>query len=344
MEFMGNNCQVPTPQKYANELLDCIGYTHGLYDKSVLENSCGEGNILKEIVRRYITSSLEDGYSNEQIIVGLENHITGYDIDHKCITKCIDTLNAVAKEYGLTGIRWNICKQDYLKCKKNSFHFIIGNPPYITYHDLSTEHRIFLKENFETCKEGRFDYCYAFIEAGLRDLADDGKLAYLIPYSVIRNKHAEKVRMLIKEYLKGIIDYKGIQLFPKILTSSIIIMCNKENNDNIYYWSKKDGVQKNLSKESLIGKWIFDKEQEESLRRFGDYFKVSNSVATLYNDAFVFEAKEEDDLFFYLQDGKIEKDLVFDAVSVKSEKKYQKSEKRDKIIFPYKIIGKKIFS
>ena len=41
--------------------------------------------------------------------------------------------------------------------------------------------------------------CYAFIEAGLRDLADDGKLAYLIPYSVIRNKHAEKVRMLIKE-------------------------------------------------------------------------------------------------------------------------------------------------
>lgn len=21
---MGNNCQVPTPQKYANELLDCI--------------------------------------------------------------------------------------------------------------------------------------------------------------------------------------------------------------------------------------------------------------------------------------------------------------------------------
>lgn len=120
-------------------------------------------------------------------------------------------------------------------------------------------------------------------------------------------------------------------------------MCNKENNDNIYYWSKKDGVQKNLSKESLIGKWIFDKEQEESLRRFGDYFKVSNSVATLYNDAFVFEAKEEDDLFFYLQDGKIEKDLVFDAVSVKSEKKYQKSEKRDKIIFPYKIIVKNFF-
>lgn len=94
-------------------------------------------------------------------------------------------LNAVANEYGLTGIRGNICKQDYLKCKKNSFLYYWKSTLY-TYHDLSTEHRIFLKENFETCKEGRFDYCYAFIEAGLRDLADDGKLAYLIPYSVIQ--------------------------------------------------------------------------------------------------------------------------------------------------------------
>ena len=107
------------------------------------------------------------------------------------ITKCIDTLNAV--RYGLTSIRWNICKQDYLKCKKNSFHFIIGNPPYITYHDLSTEHRIFLKENFGI-RQDHFDYCYAFIEAGLRDLADDGKLAYLIPYSVIRNTNIPQTR------------------------------------------------------------------------------------------------------------------------------------------------------
>ena len=49
---MANNCQVPTPPQYVNELLDCIGYSDNLYNKSVLENSCGEGNILKEIVRR----------------------------------------------------------------------------------------------------------------------------------------------------------------------------------------------------------------------------------------------------------------------------------------------------
>ena len=75
---MANNCQVPTPPQYVNELLDYIGYSVNLHNKSVLENSCGEGNILKEIVKRYIKSSLEDGYSSEQIIQGLEKYITGY--------------------------------------------------------------------------------------------------------------------------------------------------------------------------------------------------------------------------------------------------------------------------
>ena len=35
-------------------MLDYIGYSKKLYGKRVLENSCGEGNILLEIVTRYI--------------------------------------------------------------------------------------------------------------------------------------------------------------------------------------------------------------------------------------------------------------------------------------------------
>ena len=278
---MANNCQVPTPPQYVNELLDCIGYSDNLYNKSVLENSCGEGNILKEIVRRYIITSLKEGYSNEQIIHGLERYITGYDVDPICIKKCTETLNSLAQEYGLLGIRWNIHKQDYLKCDSSSYDYVIGNPPYITYHDLSEKQRTFVKEKYDTCKEGRFDYCYAFIEAGIRDLAKNGKLAYLIPYGVIRNKYAENVRNLIKKKLKGIIDYKGIQLFPDTVTSSIIILCDTINREDVYYHVRKDNVQKRVSKTSLTGKWIFE-ENYKGPRRFGDYFKVSNSIATLY--------------------------------------------------------------
>lgn len=333
---MANNCQVPTPPQYVHELLDYIDYTNDVYDKYVLENSCGEGNILKEIVKRYISSALQDGYTKEQIIFGLEKYITGYDIDPVCIEKCIETLDNLAKSYGLENVHWNIKKQDYLECETNKYHFIIGNPPYITYHDLSISQRNFVKENYVTCKEGRFDYCYAFIEAGLRDLAPNGKLAYIIPYSVIRNKYAKEIRNLMKNHLNGIIDYKGIQLFPNTVTSSIIILCDNENREHIHYFYKNENVKKTIEKDALDDKWFFE-ENALGKRRFGDYFKVSNSVATLYNSAFVFETDVEDEEFYYIKNGKIEKEVVFDAVSSKSEKKYQHSEKRDKIIFPYKV-------
>lgn len=51
---MANNCKIFTPDTYVTELLDIAGYNWNLMGRSVLENSCGDGNILKEIVRRYI--------------------------------------------------------------------------------------------------------------------------------------------------------------------------------------------------------------------------------------------------------------------------------------------------
>ena len=340
---MANNCQVPTPPEYVDKLLDYIEYTHDLYNKSVLENSCGEGNILKEIVKRYIIDSLENGYNNDQIIHGLEDHVTGYDTDPICIKKCIESLDLIAKEYGLVNIHWNVHEKDYLKCASEKYQYVIGNPPYITYHDLDVDQRIFLRETFDTCKEGRFDYCYAFIEAGLRDLDVNGKLAYIVPYGVIRNKYAEKTRSLIKEHLKGIVDYTEIQLFPNTVTSSVIILCDKQSNDEVIYYRPKDNVQKIVSKCALSNKWIFE-EQKSGVRRFGDYFRVTNSVATLLNKVFIFEANHADDEFYYLNDGKVEKAIVFDAASPKSEKKHQNTQIRDKIIFPYKNSAGKISS
>ena len=46
---MASNCQIPTPQAYVRQMLDYIDYSEDLYGKRVLENSCGEGNILLEV-------------------------------------------------------------------------------------------------------------------------------------------------------------------------------------------------------------------------------------------------------------------------------------------------------
>ena len=43
---MDIRCQQFTSYEIANEMLDLLGYQHNLYGKTLLENSCGEGNIL----------------------------------------------------------------------------------------------------------------------------------------------------------------------------------------------------------------------------------------------------------------------------------------------------------
>ena len=63
---MASNCQISTPEQYVDKLLDDVGYIKHIYDKSFLENSCGEGNILRGAVRRYIKSALSEGYSDEK--------------------------------------------------------------------------------------------------------------------------------------------------------------------------------------------------------------------------------------------------------------------------------------
>ena len=60
---MNKKCQVFTPENYVMELLDIVGYKHNLYGKKILENSCGDGNILVAVVQRYIDDCVMNGLS-----------------------------------------------------------------------------------------------------------------------------------------------------------------------------------------------------------------------------------------------------------------------------------------
>lgn len=40
---MANNYKIFTPPEYVEELLDSVGYKGNVYEKSILENSCGDG-------------------------------------------------------------------------------------------------------------------------------------------------------------------------------------------------------------------------------------------------------------------------------------------------------------
>ncbi|MEW4353811.1 Eco57I restriction-modification methylase domain-containing protein [Streptococcus pneumoniae] len=337
-----NKCQIFTPKNYVKELLDSIGYYKNIINKTILENSCGDGNILVEIVKRYIKEAVELNYSNSEIKNSLENNIYGFEIDKKQFEKCIYNLNLITKKKGIQNIKWKIYNADYLKSEINvQFDFIVGNPPYISYSDLSQEERTFIKKTYETCRQGKFDYCYAFIEHSIKMLSNTGRMSYLIPSSVFKTVFGNKIRKFMNQYVVEIKDYTKEKIFDNALVKSAIIIVDKNySSEEIRYIDMSSDSRLCISKKAMKEKWIFSNELNAGDKRFGDYFKVSHVVATLLNKAYIISENMYDEIEGYYKVGNfiIEKDTVKPTATPRTMR-YGKIEK---IIFPYKYIDNQL--
>lgn len=319
---MNKKCQVFTPNDYVKKLLDSVGYNENLYEKNILENSCGDGNILVVIVERYINDARKHGLSDEDICDGLSKHICGIEIDPIQYKRCIQNLNELINSKGIRKVQWNIFNVDYLRWESNrKFQYVVGNPPYITYHELDKKDRDYVRENFDTCDKGKFDYCYAFIEKSVDCLDSDGKMAYLIPSSIFKTVFGEKLRSYIKPYLYEIYDYTQDKMFDDALVKSAIIVIDKvvAHEDMIYYDMASE-EKLNIPIDNLSDKWFFTKNNISGTRRFGDYFQVSHVVATLLNEAYVLKKENYQEVNgFYRCNGKnIEKEIVRETATPRS--------------------------
>jgi len=335
---MNKKCQVFTPENYVKELLDCVGYTEYLYGKRILENSCGDGNILVVVVQRYIEDCIKNGLSRTRIKNGLARDIYGVEIDPEQYQKCIENLNMVLKRYNINSVDWKIFNDDYLRWDARSkFQFIVGNPPYITYSELSKDEQKYVKENFETCVKGKFDYCYAFIEKSIKSLAKDGKMAYLIPSSIFKTVFGLNLRNYMKPYITTIKDYTQEKVFDNALVKSSVMVLDKQRQQNVlHYRDMTLETEIDIQINQLTDKWFFTEKLASGMHRFGDYFKVSHVVATLLNEAYVLKEDdyEETEQGILCNGHNIEKKVVRDTATPRS----LRYEKTEKIIFPYMYV------
>ena len=331
-----NKCQIFTPDNIVEKMLDLAGYKNQVFGKKVLENSCGDGQILSCIVKKYIECAIEEGVPYKKIKLGLAKDITGIDIDSELVKKCKKRLSETAKKYGIQNVKWNIQCQDFLLdsfCGK--YDYIIGNPPYISYLNLQKSVRKYIRDNYETCRKGKFDYCYAFIEKSYKSLSNQGVLIYIIPSNIFKNVFASEIRTLIKQDVEQIYDFPNDKIFSKALVSPAIIKIVKGNNSKTLQYTQDIGGEiddKIIEKTALSKKWIFETSSSETGVRVGDFFQVSSCIATLLNEAFVLKNCKFDDDYCYTNNEKIERDLVKKAISPKN-KKYKRN--NEYIIFPY---------
>lgn len=332
---MNNKCQVFTPENYVKELLDSVGYIENLYGKTFLENSCGDGNILLAAVQRYIDDCRKNELPAKTIELGLQRDIYGVEIDPQQYIKCIEKLNALMKSNELNEIEWNIANTDYLRWNEpTEFMFIVGNPPYITYREITADDQEFLKNNFNSCGKGKFDYCYAFIEKSINSLSEKGKMSYLIPSSIFKTVFGLNLRNIMKPYITVIKDYTQEKVFDNALVKSAIMVLEKDRDRDRDVLEYVDMTLNNtiyIPITQLHDKWFFTENLVDGLNRFGDYFKVSYVVATLLNEAYAI------DDFEVVPDGImtngyfIEAGVVREAATPRSIR-YNKNEV---IIFPY---------
>lgn len=340
--MMYDKCDIFTPYKIVLELLDVVGYKTNLYGKRILENSCGDGQILKVIVERYILDCLKHNISLEDIKIGLQRDIYGAEINTEHYLTCVQNLTLTAAKYNIYNISWNIFNEDILKKTIDlKFDYVVGNPPYIKYKDIDKVTRIFLKNNYKSCKRGKYDYCYAFIEFGLKCLNEKGKLSYLIPSSIFKNVFAQELRDMILPSTVKIIDYTTQKLFDKALTSSAILVCHYGVEiSNVIYKDITNNKEYQIPKKSLKGKWVFSEFTKKCKRekRFGDYFTAAISIATLLNEAYILKNFTEEDKYVVVGDYKIERDLIMEGVSPRS----LNYNKKHLILFPYRYCNNKL--
>ncbi len=321
-------CQQFTPSELVKTMLDLAGYDTNLMGKTILENSFGSGNILKAIVIRYIESALKAGYDKKTISLGLSRDIYGVELDEELFDACISDLNDIIKSYAIPKVKWKLFNENALTIKLGTkFNYIIGNPPYISYKELDEETRIELKEKFESCSIGKFDYCYAFIESAVSLLEDDGKLVQLIPNNIYKNVFGKNLRDILIEHLSVVYDYPDQKPFDKALTSISVFLYDKNHSsDDILYKNITDKKEHIISRAKMSDKWIFTKHISSTKKKtkFGDAFHASITIATLYNKAFLVDEKT------ILNEG-LEPLVIREAVSPKT----LRYKKEKKIIFPY---------
>ena len=148
-------CQKFTPLNEVKDMLDLAGYTYGLFGKTVLEYSFGSGNIIKQIVKRYIEDALSQNIAADFISTGLATDIYGIELDRQLYNECIRELDKIVNDYRIPCVKWSFLCADTLQWTTNlRFDFIIGNPPYISYHDIDEANRKYIRQNFSTCKKG----------------------------------------------------------------------------------------------------------------------------------------------------------------------------------------------
>ena len=269
----GNNGVIYTKQWTVKLVLDVAGYTSDLplWNKVVVEPSCGHGSFISEILDRLIESAKKDNKFDEN---NLANCIIGYELDKESadITRSVVFKKLVSNGMDITeadtlAVKW-IAHGDYLLADDIPCDYVIGNPPYLRATDIPAKARELYCDRFSAMTRG-CDIFVGFIEKGLESLRNqDGVLSYICADRWMQNQYGKKLRDLISKnyHLDTIIRMHGVDAFETEVSAYPAITRIDKQVGKVKYADCEDSFGCEDVKE--LKRWLFDIKEDYSGQHF----------------------------------------------------------------------------
>ena len=232
---MKHSGQVFTPTNIVKMMLDlCEYFGEHVRCCHIMENSCGNGAFLEEIVRRYCTNYLKNNSNKDILRHELQTYIHGIESDKSVYYECLGRLDKTAADFDIHFVQWDVKLQNALEVSDydGKMDFVVGNPPYVRVHNLKQSyHQV---KQFHFTQGGMTDLYLAFFELGFRMLKPDGKLVYITPNSWLSSLAAQNMRQYILETgkLAALVDMQHYQAFEKATTYTLVSFFDRSKSHN----------------------------------------------------------------------------------------------------------------
>lgn len=323
--------------------------------------ACGCGGFLytaAKILKEQTGNSYEHIFANN--IFGLD--LQQYSVDR---AKLLLSLLALSEGEDIEEFTFNIHQGDALKFNwadcipvYQGFDCILGNPPYVRYRNLDIQTRENVKL-FEVGRSGLTDLYIPFFQIGTDNLLPNGVLGYITMNSFFKSLNGRALRTYYEEQsLKFIIeDFGAEQVFKAKNTYVCICFIQKTFCESISYTKTSESLLTSPKDYEVLSYKILDSKKgwnlknnrsidliENTGQRFGDLYKTRHGIATLKNDIYIFKPVDEDEEFYYLQNGEkhaIEKGICRSIVNSNKLSRIKSLQQlQEKVIFPYSLNGK----
>lgn len=189
-----------TPPAVVTQLLDALpfGVAGGA---RVLDPACGSGEFLLEAARRGAI-------------------VFGADLDAEAVSVARFRLECERRAIGELA-EANLLHEDRLP---GPFDAVIGNPPYVRFHNLPEHERAALSKSFETAV-GQFDLFAPFLETALARVRPGGAVAFVLPALVLRGSRYAALRrfLLGRARVAAVIDH-GDGAFEGVLAPTCVLV------------------------------------------------------------------------------------------------------------------------